>query len=353
MAISQSAKVDFLWKKVIFGTTKSDSDTAKAGNNESIASPLPGYAALLWAQTSITNIPATPPGATTATVQVYKAANRIATTADATAGTPGNRPTWLTSLTDWVPPTFGSGYAVEVFLGDPQTTGVQIFPLTTNEEWVFDYNAGILHFPTNLPTGNAQWVNGVYIRGYRYVGTKGAGSSQLLYDENGTPTTAPNAAGSQSIALGDGALANHHGAVAQAAGRFTNSGDAQIGSYIMRGITTNATLTEIFLDGASDKLLMSSNTARAFSITIIARRTDSGSEGAVYELRGGIDKVSTSGSTRLIGGVNKTNISEDSPAWDVQVSADTFVGALALKVQGEVGKTIRWVAHIRTVEVMN
>ncbi len=353
MAISQSAKVDFLWKKVIFGTTKSDTDTAKAGNNESIASPLPGYSALLWAQTSGTDIPSTPPGSTTATVQVYKAANRIATTQDTTAGTPGNRPTWLTNLVDWIPPTFGSGYAVEVFLGDPQTSGVQIFPLTTNEEWVFDYNAGILHFPTNLPTSNPQWANGVYIRGYRYIGTKGIANPLSLYAENGTPTDSPSAAGSVSIALGDGSLANSHGAITQAAGKFTNSGDAQVGSYVMRGITSNGTLTEIFLDGSSDKLLINSDTSMAFSITFIARRTDASGEGAVYELRGGIDKASTAGSTRMISGVNKTTISEDSPAWDVQVDADTFLGALRLRVQGETGKTIRWVAHIRTVEVMN
>lgn len=353
MAISQSAKVDFLWKKVLFGTTKSDTDTAKADNNETIASPLPVYSGNVWSQTSTSDIPTTPPGSTTAVVQVYKGAARVATTADTTAGGPGVRPTWLTGLTDWISPNFGSGYAVEVFLGDPQTTGSQIFPGTTNEEWVFDYNAGVLHFPTNLPTGNAQWANGVYIRGYRYIGTKGSGSTYLLYDENGTPTIAPNAAGSQSIALGDGSYAGVHGALTQAAGAFTGAGDAQMGSYVMRGITTNATLTEIFLDGSSDKLLMANNTTYAFSITIVGRRTDASGEGAVYELRGGIDKAATAGSTRLIGGVNKLTISEDSPAWDVQADADTFLGALRLKVQGEASKTIRWVAHIRTVEVKN
>lgn len=177
--------------------------------------------------------------------------------------------------------------------------------------------------------------------------------SVFLYDENGVPITAPNAAGSKSIALGDGALANAHGALTHAAGTFTNSGDAQSGSYVMRGITTNATLTEIFLDGASDKLLINSDTTVAFSITFVGRRTDATGEGAVYELRGGVDKASTALSTRMIGGVNKMTISEDSPAWDVQADADTFVGALRLKVKGEAGKTIRWVAHIRTVEVMN
>jgi hypothetical protein len=189
MTISSTSKIDFLWKKVIFGTTKSDTDVAKAGNNEAVASPLPAYSAQIWSQTSGTDIPATPPGSTTSTVQVYKAAARVAATADTTSGAPSLRPTWFTSLTDWIPPTFGSSYAVEVFLGDPQTTGSQIFPGTTNEEWVFDYNAGVLHFPTNLPTGNAQWVNGVYIRGYRYIGTKG-----LTVGPTGPSITGPTGA---------------------------------------------------------------------------------------------------------------------------------------------------------------
>lgn len=355
MAISQIAKVDFLWKKILFGMTKSDTDTAKAGNNEAIPSPLPAYASQIWTQTAITDIPATPPVNTTAVIQVKKTLDRVVTTADATAGTPGNRPTWLTSLVDWIPPTFGSGYAVEVFLGDPLAGGSQIFPGTTNEEWVFDYNAGILHFPTNLPTGNAQWANGVYIRGYRYVGTKGvtSGSTQLLYSENGTPAIAPLAQGAVSVALGDGALAQAHGAVVQAGGAFSHSGDAQSGSYVMRGITSDGNFNELFLNGSSDKLLVGADTTIAFSITVVGKRTDASTESAVYEMRGAIDRATTVLSTRMIGGINKMTISEDRPIWDISVDADTFIGALRLKVKGEAGKTIRWVAHIRTVEVIN
>jgi collagen type VII alpha len=173
MSISNDQKVDTLWKKVVFGVTKTDTAAAKEGNNESIPSPIPVLGHLIWNESDVADIPTTPPGSTTSTVQLYLGANRIACTADPTAGTPGNRPAWLTNLTDWIAPTFGSGYAVQVYLGDPQTTGVQIFPGANNEEWVFDYSAGVLYFTTNLPTSNPQWANGVYIRGYRYVGGKG------------------------------------------------------------------------------------------------------------------------------------------------------------------------------------
>jgi hypothetical protein len=156
-----------------------------------------------------------------------------------------------------------------------------------------------------------------------------------------------------AVALGDGAVANAHGVVMHAAGAFAQPGDAQVGSYVARIITTTDAMTEMFLDGVSDKLLLGTNISMAFSITFIARRTDADGEGAVYELRGGIDRGATVLSTRLIGNVNKIVISEDSPPWDVLAEADTYTGALCLKVKGESGKTIRWVAHIRTVEVTN
>jgi hypothetical protein len=181
----------------------------------------------------------------------------------------------------------------------------------------------------------------------------GGGTTYLLYAENGSPTNPPTAGGSRAIALGDGAISNLHGGITQSAGNFSHTGDAQTGSYIARGITTNDNFNEIFLNGTSDKLLLGTEISMAFSITFIARRTDAANEGAVYELRGGIDRGATVLSTRLIGNVNKTVISEDSPPWDVLAEADTYTGALRLKVKGENGKTIRWVAHIRTVEVMN
>jgi len=184
-------------------------------------------------------------------------------------------------------------------------------------------------------------------------GPAGADGGLLLYKENGTPVASPIASGAVSVALGDGALSQAHGAVVQAAGYFSHSGDAQVGSYVMRGITIDAVNTEIFLNGTSDKLLMNANTTVAFSMTVVGRRTDASNEGAVYELRGGIDRDTTVLSTRIIGGVNKIVISEDNPPWDVMVDADTFTGALRIKVKGEAGKTIRWVAHIRTVEVIN
>ena len=41
MPISDSQKVDYLWKKIGYTATKTDTNAAKKAPNEAIASPLP------------------------------------------------------------------------------------------------------------------------------------------------------------------------------------------------------------------------------------------------------------------------------------------------------------------------
>lgn len=165
MAISQANQIDLLWKKVLYGVTTTDIAANKSGSNETIASPLPVYANSIWAQAG--SVPVTPPATQTAVVKPLTGANRVAAVADTTATL---NVSWKTGITNWIPATFGANYAVAVYVGDPQTTGVQIFPDTTNTEYTFDYQAGVLNFSNNLP---ANITNGIYIVGYQYVGTLG------------------------------------------------------------------------------------------------------------------------------------------------------------------------------------
>lgn len=201
-------------------------------------------------------------------------------------------------------------------------------------------------------TGELRISDGVTPHGWPIFGSGGSTSLEL-YSENSTPVNAPIANHPVSIAMGDGSVSRTHGALTYATGVFSHPGDAQLGTYVARGITTGNAYEEIFLDGVSKRLLVPQNTSMSYTINFIARRTDSFSnEGAVYEIRGGIDRSTTLISTRLIGTPSKIVISEDNPSWDSMVSADTINGALQIKVKGEYGKTIRWVAHIQTVEVM-
>src|SRR6478752_7787340 len=165
MAISDTEKLDFLWKKVIYGVTKTASAANKAGSNETVASPAPVMPTNIWADADDTTIPLTPPANSTVVVDKLTGASRVRCTSDPTA--PANQ-TWFatstynninTRLTDFVPVTFGSGYLVKVWLGDPASgNAARIFPDTTNEEYVFDYTAGVLNFTGTIPSGKAATI---------------------------------------------------------------------------------------------------------------------------------------------------------------------------------------------------
>lgn len=182
MAINESQKVDWLWKKLGYGVAKTDINSVKAATNESIASPLLIRGDNIWQDAS--QIPATKPSSSNTIVEIYDDSGNgtatIETTADATA-TP-NR-TWKTGLTDWVPVEFGSTYLVKVYMDSagaaaPQTTGTQLFAAGSgnNDEWYFDYQSGVLNFiGDNLPSG----ISGkkIYVVGARFVGNKGTNLS--------------------------------------------------------------------------------------------------------------------------------------------------------------------------------
>lgn len=194
MAILDSEKVDFLWKRIIYGVTKTANASVKLASNESIPSALPVYPSQVWKQAA--DIPGTPPGATATPVQVFVGADRLRLTLDPTS--PPNV-AWLATTTypdvnsrqvDFIPPTFGTGYAVKVYIGDPNGgPAARIFPDTTNEEWVFDYAAGTFVFTSNIPGTKTATIgsgsvsiagSGLYIEVYRYNGSKGVGTDVVL-----------------------------------------------------------------------------------------------------------------------------------------------------------------------------
>ena len=197
MAASQEQKVDFLLKKIGYTASKTGiaedetgiSGTKKAPFAEPIPSPLTLPGANIWSQSN--QIPATPPGATTSIVRVYKTGTAQQLTFDSTVAdnrsfvsreTPGE--VTSTVVGDWVDTQFGSDYIVKVYKGDPNSGGVQLSAAGSgsNDTWFFDYSAGVLNFNgTNVPSGIT--TTNIYIEGYRYTGIKGiTGVAQTFTD---------------------------------------------------------------------------------------------------------------------------------------------------------------------------
>ena len=181
MAISDTQKTDYLFKKLGFGITKTDTNSNKSAANESIASPLLLRGDKVWQQAS--SIPGTKPSTSSSPVTVYTGATTVECTADITASS--NR-TWKTDLTDWIPPEFGSTYLVNVYVHDSSDASnaedisnkVFITGSGNDDEWFFDYQSGVLHFiGDNLPDGVDFTGKSVYVAGARYTGAFGVGSA--------------------------------------------------------------------------------------------------------------------------------------------------------------------------------
>ena len=189
MAISDPQKVDYLFKKVGYTLAKTDTSTAKSPANESIASPLITRGDYIWQQSN--SIPTVIPSANSSVITIYSDAlsDTIKATVDSTAT--ANR-TWLTGLTNWIDPSFGSTYQVKVYVvesatSNPQTVGYQMSAdgSGNNDSWYFDYSSGVLNFPdTNLPyyaNGLAVSFTGksIFVSGARYTGATGLANIAL------------------------------------------------------------------------------------------------------------------------------------------------------------------------------
>ena len=198
MAVSDSSKVDLLYKK-LFGVTKTDTSTNKGAGNESIPSPSLVRGDKIWVDAG--SIPETAANVTNI-VQAYLTTSRIECTADTTT-TPvgGVYPTWKTSLTNWISPEFGSTYFVKVYSETAgnlnPTNGISLSDSGSGGtgEWYFDYQSGVLNFIGGTIPATLTAAKVIYITGYRYIGAVGI-SSQT----NATTATTANVAYAANIA---------------------------------------------------------------------------------------------------------------------------------------------------------
>ncbi len=177
MAITDSQKVDYLYKKIGAGVAKTDTSAYKSPSNEANASPLLTRGDTIWQQS--VQIPATIPVGNTSVVVLYQDSLSSTIQANLDTTVSGTNRTWLTNQVDWIGPEFGATYQVKVYAAPagnsaPQTYGTQLFSDGSGnaDSWFFDYQAGILNFPdTNVPS--ALTGKTIYITGARYVGQKG------------------------------------------------------------------------------------------------------------------------------------------------------------------------------------
>jgi hypothetical protein len=175
MAISDSQKLDYLYKKIGYGVASTDASQYKSPSNEQYPSPLLVRGDNIWVNSG--DIPFVPPITKTSIIDVYTGLSATKTKSDLTVRT--NR-AWLTGKSNWIGVEFGPQYQLKVYVDDPgavnpSVTGTRLYPdgSGNNDSWFFDYQSGILEFSdTNVPSAlTAGKV--IFVEGYVYIGGLG------------------------------------------------------------------------------------------------------------------------------------------------------------------------------------
>jgi hypothetical protein len=134
---------------------------------------------------------------------------------------------------------------------------------------------------------------------------------------------------------------------------FTNGGfatetDSVSRNYILRGTTTGNTETELFYN-TNMRIPVNANTTVFYTADIVARRTDAIDESAGFSIKGVVDNFSDT--VADVGDLYELIVAEDDAGLLVDARADDTNNSINIYVTGSTGKTIRWTAFVKTVEV--
>lgn len=165
------------------------------------------------------------------------------------------------------------------------------------------------------------------------------GAGLFAATQNGSTPGMNEALGDYSVALGYGAKAVQDYEVAQAAGWFTNVGDAQV-SKIPAKASTNSSSLEVV---ASVEMEACSNIM--FSATIIGRGASSNY--AAFKVEGAAQK-SAGGTVSILNATSVNTFEDNAGAY----TADAYVygsTGIAFKVSGDAG--MKWVSDVNVVKV--
>lgn len=137
-----------------------------------------------------------------------------------------------------------------------------------------------------------------------------------------------------------------------ASGVFAAAGDAQAGTYILRGLSTSTSTVVLTTNNAvastNNQVILPDNSSYMFKIFVTAKSLTSNDEGA-WEFNGSISRYAGAGTT-VLRMSNKTKIWA-SQSYDINLVADTVNGGLAVQAIGIASSSTRFVAKVETVEV--
>jgi hypothetical protein len=229
---------------------------------------------------------------------------------------------------------------------------------------------GAVAFQTSRASGSGSFSigGGIASGANSFAGGSSAatasGTHSWTYSQGGTASGAysfcfgafSSASATVSCAIGERASATLYGQFAEASGMFGGTGDAQRSRLMARRSTTDATPSNLFLDGSSARVLVPANSSGVAMITVVARTNTAGDQHMTWCRRVNWERgvavgtvsvdVETMGTDRgYTGGAWGAG-----PAWTLAITADTTNGAINIIGTGAAATNIRWVADIEWVE---
>ena len=157
------------------------------------------------------------------------------------------------------------------------------------------------------------------------------------------------AGGAESLGMGRFGNARLESMFAQATGRFSSTGDAQATRTVVRRNTTNATPTELQIDGSGPRWTLDDEHTYACTVTVCGRQ-DSGANNFMAKKAVLIRR--NAGTVALVGSVANLMTDINPGGWGgVTLTADDTNKSLKVQVTGLASTNIRWTALIEAVEV--
>jgi len=367
MAVVDKQKVDLLYKK-LFGVSKTDFNTLKGASNEVIPSPALIRGDTVWTQSNgIIKAPAAP--AAVNNIVEYRTVECVPD--DTTTPIGGVYPTWIAKTTgspvteykNWIPPEFGPGYLIKVYIGDPSSGGTEIFDAGINDKgaFYFDYMSGVLNFTNYTDNGGNTNVipdglsgNSIWVRGYRYIGFVGIsdqqdgkfGNLQLIKntvkainkDSSETPVTGDVILRPQfvdGVARIQGSQFSQH--LFTTSNSEFNTGFAKT-SLLATRETLNGTWAELTLDGLApgltNRFFLDNNYTYKIR-TEITGKLVSGTDSAIWNLQFLAQRGANASTTSIIGNTltEKVAGSAATAVTILTVNAGSFVNGNIYKIK--------------------
>ncbi len=219
-------------------------------------------------------------------------------------------------------------------------------------------SAGAIGNYTTISGGDQNTASGDYstISGGLINSATATGASVIGGSNNTASGTYSVASGNASVASGSGSQAQglsstalRTGEQSQASGKFTSVGDAQTTVLTMFGAVTNA-LTEIFVDGSAERILVPANAVFGFKI-MIATYANTSKIAAYWEFSGGA-KTNAGGVLSLIGSIVDKVAVKDDATWDADVDAVPGpTGYIRVRVKGAAGNVNHAIARVELTQI--